>query len=41
MIYFDQQTIILAVLGMIGLLSTGVVLTTAFKRNRTGSQRFQ
>jgi hypothetical protein len=32
MIAFDQQTIILAVIGMIGLFSTGVVLTTAFKR---------
>jgi hypothetical protein len=32
MIVFDQQTIILAVIGMIGLFSTGVVLTTAFKR---------
>jgi len=32
MIVFDQTTIILAVIGMIGLFSTGVVLTTAFKR---------
>lgn len=32
MIVFDQTTIILAIIGMIGLLSTGVVLTTAFKR---------
>jgi len=31
-IVFDQTTIILAVIGMIGLFSTGVVLTTAFKR---------
>ena len=32
MVAFDQQTIILAVIGIIGLFSTGVVLTTAFKR---------
>jgi len=41
MIQFDQQTIILAVLGMIGLLSTAVVVTTAFKRNRTSTGRYQ
>ena len=41
MIQFDQQTIVLAVLGMIGLFSTAVVLTTAFKRNRTGSGNYQ
>jgi len=32
MIVFDQTTIILAIIGMVGLFSTGVVLTTAFKR---------
>ena len=41
MIHFDQQTIILAIIGMIGLFSTAVVLTTAFKRNRTGNGRYQ
>ena len=41
MIHFDSQTIILAVIGMVGLLSTAVVLTTAFKRNRTGNGRYQ
>ena len=41
MINFDQQSIILAVIGMIGLFSTAVVLTTAFKRNRTGTGRYQ
>lgn len=37
MIVFDQQTIILAIIGMIGLLSTVIVLSTAFKRNRAGT----
>ncbi len=32
MINYDQQTIITAVIGMLGLLSTGVIVTTAFKR---------
>ena len=41
MINFDQQTIILAIIGMIGLFSTAVVITTAFKRNRTGNGRYQ
>ena len=41
MITFDQQTIILAIIGMIGLFSTAVVITTAFKRNRTGNGRYQ
>jgi|TARA_A200000113_G_C8753491_1_gene318668 hypothetical protein len=41
MIVFDQQTIILAIIGMIGLLSTAIVLSTAFKRNRTGTGKWQ
>ena len=41
MIHFDSQTIILAVIGMVGLFSTAVVLITAFKRNRTGTGRYQ
>tara|TARA_Y100000817_G_scaffold49379_1_gene35283 strand:+ start:342 stop:467 length:126 start_codon:yes stop_codon:yes gene_type:complete len=41
MINFDEQTIIIAILGMIGLFSTAVVVTTAFKRNRTGTGRYQ
>ena len=41
MIQFDQQTIILAVLGMIGLFSTATVVYTAFVRNRTGSGNYQ
>ena len=41
MIIYDSQTIILAVIGLIGLLSTGVILTYAFRRNRTGNRRYQ
>lgn len=41
MINFDEQTIILAIFGMVGLFSTAVVVTTAFKRNRTGTGRYQ
>ena len=41
MIHFDSQTIILAVIGMIGLFSTATVVTTAFRRNRTGTGRYQ
>lgn len=41
MINFDEQTIILAIVGMVGLFSTAVVVTTAFKRNRTGTGRYQ
>ena len=41
MITYDQQTIITAIIGMIGLLSTGVIVTTAFKRNRTGTSKWQ
>lgn len=35
MIQFTETNIIIAVIGMVGLLSSGVVITTAFKRNRT------
>jgi len=41
MIVYDSQTIILAVIGFIGVLSTGVVVTTAFKRNRTSTGKWQ
>ena len=41
MIQFDAQTIILAVIGMVGLFSTATVVAYAFKRNRTGNSRFQ
>jgi|TARA_B100000035_G_C21006846_1_gene557692 hypothetical protein len=41
MINFDEQSIIITIIGMIGLFSTAVVVTTAFKRNRTGTGRYQ
>jgi len=41
MIVYDSQTIILAIIGFIGVLSTGVVVTTAFKRNRTATGKWQ
>ena len=41
MIVFDNQTIILAVIGLLGLLATATVLTTAFTRNRLGNRRWQ
>ena len=41
MIIYDSTTIILAVIGLIGILSTGVILTYAFRRNRTGNRRYQ
>ena len=41
MIVFDEQTIILAIAGFLGLLSTAVVLTTAFARNRNDSGKYQ
>ena len=41
MIHYDQNSIILAVLGMIGLISTATIVTTAFRRNRTGSGNYQ
>ena len=41
MVHYDNQTIILAVMGMIGLLSTLTVVVTAFKRNRTATGKYQ
>ena len=41
MIHFDQATIITAIIGMIGLLSTAVIVSTAFRRNRMGTGRWQ
>ena len=41
MINFDEQSIIITIIGMVGLFSTAVVVTTAFKRNRTGTGRYQ
>jgi hypothetical protein len=41
MITYDSQTIILAIIGMLGVISTGVILTYSFKRNRSGNGRYQ
>ena len=41
MIQFDAQTILLAIIGMIGLFATATVVTYSFKRNRTGNSRYQ
>lgn len=40
MITFDSQTVILAVVGMIGLIATATITTYAFKRNRTGTGQY-
>ena len=41
MIHFDQATIITAIIGMIGLLSTALIVGTAFRRNKLGTQKWQ
>ena len=41
MIHYDNQTIILAVIGLIGLFSTATVVGTAFRRNRMGNGKWQ
>ena len=41
MVTYDSQTIILAVIGLLGVLSTGVIVTYAFARNKTGNGRYQ
>ena len=38
---YDSQTILLAVIGLIGVLATGVIVTYSFTRNRTGNGRYQ
>jgi len=38
---YSQQTILLAIIGSVGLLSTLTVLITAFKRNRLYADRFK
>lgn len=37
---YDSQTIILAVIGLVGVLATGVIVTYAFARNQTGTGRY-
>ena len=41
MVVYDSQTILLSVIGMIGLLSTAVILGTAFGRNRLAKGNYQ
>lgn len=41
MITFDSSTIVLAVIGLIGVTASAVVLTYSFTRNRTGNGRYQ
>jgi hypothetical protein len=41
MITYDSQTIILAIIGMLGLFATGTVAMYSFRRNRTGNGRYQ
>ena len=41
MISWTESQILIAVLGMVGLLSTGVVAVYSFRRNRSGSGRYQ
>lgn len=41
MINWTSQNLILAVIGMVGLLSTGVVTVYSFRRNRSGNGRYQ
>ena len=41
MTVYDSQTILLAVIGLVGILSTGVILTYSFTRNKTGNGRYQ
>ena len=41
MINWTSSDLILAVIGMVGLLSTGVVAVYSFRRNRSGSGRYQ
>jgi len=41
MINYDSQTIILAVIGFVGLIATATVVSTAFRRNRTSTGKWQ
>ena len=38
---WTSGNIILAIIGIVGLLSTATVLTYSFNRNRTGNGRYQ
>jgi uncharacterized membrane protein YuzA (DUF378 family) len=41
MVHYDNQTIVYAVVGMVGIASSIAILTYAFRRNRTGTGRYQ
>lgn len=41
MITYDSSTIILAIIGMLGLFATATVAIYSFKRNRTSNGRYQ
>ena len=41
MIQFDSQSIVLATIGLVGLLATATVVTYSFRRNRTGKGDYQ
>ena len=40
MINYDASTIVLSVIGLIGILGSAVVLTYSFRKNRTGTGRY-
>lgn len=40
MVIYDNTTILLAVIGLVGILSTGIIVTYAFARNQTGTGKF-
>ena len=41
MISWDSQSLVLAVIGMTGLMATAAVVAYSFKRNRSGNGRYQ
>ena len=41
MISWDLQSLVLAVLGMVGLFATATVVVYSFRRNRSGNGRYQ
>jgi hypothetical protein len=41
MIIWNSQDLVLAVIGSVGILTTGVVALYGFRRNRNGCGRYQ
>ena len=37
----SDQTILLGVIGFIGVFSTAIILTSAFRKNRLGNRKWQ